>query len=189
MNTTFMLIILAVFGGLAVAGVITTLIMKKCRAGENAVTISLLITSFMALIAAGALVFLVSVNMMKDYVNIKAYNTFTFENDAKTHKLIVREYSNDTSSGFELYFENEEKMLADVSTDMYLPFFTKEYEVEWKDDGVTLYYTYHKDDNFRSARKCTLYFDGRFDEPVATDKDLRSEEEKSAALAETSGAG
>ena len=73
MDNTLMTILMIVFGSLCVVGIITGLILKKAKAPENAVTITFLSASFCALIAAGMLVFVVSVNMMKDFVNIKQY--------------------------------------------------------------------------------------------------------------------
>ena len=177
MNSQTITIALIVLGALMAAGIITTLILKKCRAHENAVTISILATSFCGLLAAGALVFLVTFNMMKDYMGIKRYKEYTFENDSGTVSLTVNEYTNDTESGFELYLNDDEKKLADVNTDAYLPFGMKEYEVEWKDSSVVLYYTFRNADDGYKARCCILHFDGTFEQPVDTDKDLRPAED------------
>ena len=170
---TIALIVLSV---LIVVGIITTLIMKKCKAHENAVTISILATSFCGLLAAGALVFLVTFNMMKDYMEIKRYKEYVIENEDKTVSLTVKEYANDKVTGFELYLNGDEKMLADVNTDMFIPFGNEEYKVEWKDDSAVIYYTFHNGDDGYKARYCVVHFDGSFDQPVDTDEDLRPQE-------------
>ena len=183
MNSQTITIALIILAALMVVGIITTLIMKKCKAHENAVTISILATSFCGLLAAGALVFLVTFNMMKDYMGIKRYKEYVIENDSKTVSLTVKEYANDQATGFELYLNGDDKMIADVNTDMFLPFGNKEYEVEWKDDSAVIYYTFQENDDDYRSKYCVVHFDGGFDMPVDSEKDLRPEEDRKHAFA------
>lgn len=176
MNNQTITIALIILSALIVVGIITTLILKKCKVHENAVTISILATSFCGLLAAGALVFLVTFNMMKDYMEIKRYKEYVIGNDSKTVSLKVKEYANDKATGFELYLNDDEKMIADVTTDTYIPFANNEYELEWKDDSAVIYYTFHNGDDGYKSKYCIVHFDGSFEQPVDSDKDLRKNE-------------
>ena len=176
MNSQVITIALIVLCALMVVGIIATIIMKKCKARENAVTITILATSFCGLLAAGALVFLVTFNMMKDYMEIKRYKSFELPNEDKSVVLKVREYADDKVTGFELYLNDDDKKLADVSTEGYMPFTMDEFELEWKDSAVTIYYSFRNDEDDYISKSCTLHFDGSFAQPVDSEKDLRNPE-------------
>ena len=176
MNSQVITIALIVLCGLMAVGVVTTIIMKKCKAHENAVTISILATSFCGLLAAGALVFLVTFNMMKDYMEIKRYKSFELANDDKSVVMKIVEYANDKETGFEIYLNDDGEKLADISTEGYMPFTMDEFELEWKDSAVTIYYSSKNDEEGYRAKSCTLHFDGSFDQPVDCEKDLRNPE-------------
>lgn len=174
MDNTLMTILMIVFGSLCVVGIITGLILKKAKAPENAVTITFLSASFCALIAAGMLVFVVSVNMMKDFVNIKQYHEFTLENEDKTLSLTVKEYAAYENCGFELYLKGQDKILSDIKTDGYLPFSSNEYLTEWNDQSVTIFYTdKNREDSYRSMEITVSFPDGKVSAPKDSDKDLR----------------
>ena len=173
MDNQFMMILLIIFGSLVGVGIIVSLILKKLKAHENAVTVSILATSFFGLLAAGVLVYLVSLNMMKDYMGIKRYNTYHFENDDKSVTLTVREYSDSKGSGFELYLDEDKDALADIKTDSYLPFGTGEVQLSWQPDSVTIDYTYQRRDDSYECRSCTLSLkDGKVSKSVTVNKKL-----------------
>ena len=87
MDNQFMIILLIILLSLVGVGVIVSLILQKLKVRETAVTVSILATSFFGLLAAGVLVYLVSLNMMKDYMGIKRYNTYHFENSDKNQRI------------------------------------------------------------------------------------------------------
>ncbi len=175
MDNGVMTILLIIFGALTAVGIITALIMKKIRVHENVLTIAILITSFFALLAAGITVFLVSVNMMKEYVNIKRYGEYTLTNEEKSASLFIKEYSANDTTGFEIYLaEDKEKMLGDISTDKYLPFRAGEYMAEWSGDKVTVFFTFHrKGDSYQSKSVTVSLKDGTVSPSVNSDVDLR----------------
>ena len=175
MDNGVMVILLIICGVLVGIGIITALIMKKVKVTENTMTVTILITCFFALIAAGISVFLVSVNMMKDYINIRQYTEYTLSDEKHPSSILIKEYASHESTGFEIYFsQTPEKMLADLSTDKYLPFRLGEYDAEWQEDTVMITYTYHRTEDSYQAKSVTVSLqDGNVSESKDSDKDLR----------------
>ena len=91
MDNGVMVILLIICGVLVGIGIITALIMKKVKVTENTMTVTILITCFFALIAAGISVFLVSVNMMKDYINIRQYTEYTLSDEEHSSSVLCVE--------------------------------------------------------------------------------------------------
>ncbi len=175
MDNTVMVILLIICGILIGAGIVTSLVMKKMKAPENALTISILLTCFFALIASGILVFLVSVNMMQDYVNIRRYTEYSLSGEDGT-VLLIKEYASRESTGFEVYrADDTDNRLAEIPTDKYLPFLMGEYEAEWQDNTVTITYTFHRTEDTYQAKSVTVSLkDGTVSKAAVSDKDLRS---------------
>lgn len=175
MDNGVMVILLIICGVLVGIGIITALIMKKVKVTENTMTVTILITCFFALIAAGISVFLVSVNMMKDYINIRQYTEYTLSDKEHPSSILIKEYASHESTGFEIYFNQmPEKILADISTDKYLPFRLGEYDTEWQGDAVTITYTYHRTEDSYQAKSVTVSLkDGTVSESKNSDKDLQ----------------
>ncbi len=189
MDNTLIMVLMIVFAVLGVAGVITALIMKKVKASENAVTVAFLAASFCGLIAAGMLVFMVSVNMMKDYMTIRRYTDYTVENEDKSNSVLIKEYADRESAGFEVYLKDNDKMLADIKTDKYLPFSAGEYEAEWTADAVVISYTHRRTEDSYQAKEITVRLkDGKVSEPKESGKDLSAApNKKTQNLKERSG--
>ncbi len=177
MNNTFILVALVVVVSLMIFGLLLIPVLKKFKASDTAFNITVLSTCFCGLLAAGALVYLVSVNMMKEYVEIKRYHTYTLSNSDGSRELTVKEYSDDKSSGFELYLDEGEEKLADVRTDHYLPFGTGEYKIEWGSNELKIYYTFRSSEDQYLCRSCTLTYDGKFTQGDNEDIDLREKDE------------
>lgn len=190
MDNSVMLILLIICGVLVAVGIITSLVMKKLKVPENVMTVSVLITCFFALIAAGILVFLVSVNMMQDYVNIRRYTEYTLDSQDGTSSVLIKEYASRESTGFEIYSAaNADKQLAEVPTDKYLPFLTGEYEAEWQNDTVVITYTFHHTEDSYQAKSVTVSLkDGTVSEAKNSDKDLRSAPNRPSVSSEASAA-
>ena len=174
MDNHVMTILLIIFGSLVGVGILVTLIMKKCKAPENAMTVSILITCFFALIAAGISVFLVSVNMMQDYVSIRRYTDYTLTNEDNTQSLLIKEYSSHEKTGFEIYkADAPDKMLGELPTDSYLPFMTGEYTLTWQEDTVVITYTFrHTEDSYQAKQVTVSLKDGTVGESRDTDQNL-----------------
>lgn len=177
MDNRFMSIALVVMLSLMVFGILMLPILKKFKAKEGVVTATVIFTCFCGLVSAGALVYIVSINMMKDYVEIKRYHTYNFENSDGSRVLTVKEYSDDKVSGIELYLDDEEKKLADLRTDRYLPFGSGEYKVEWSDNSVKVFYTFRNTEEQYICRSCTIGFDGKIENNDNEKIDLRKKDE------------
>ena len=182
MNNTFVLVALVVVVSLMIFGLIMLPILKKFKAGDTAINITVLSTCFCGLLAAGALVYLVSVNMMKEYVEIKRYSTYTLTNSDGSRSLTVKEYSDDKTSGFELYLDGNEKKLADVRTDSFLPFSSGQFKTEWGGDSVRILYTFRNNDDQYICSSCTVSYDGSFTQGDNEDIDLREKEEPQSSF-------
>ncbi len=176
MNDSFMYVALGVLSVLIVIGLITVLIMKKAKVNGNVVAVTGLLTAFFGLLAAGALVFVVSIGMMKDYVAVKRYARPVYMTDLKDRFIFAKEYANDKSSGFEIYIKGSGDMIADIETDGYFPFTEKEYKAEWKDAVVTVYFTYKNDDDGYQSKYIVVDTDkATVSECMDSDRDLRTE--------------
>ena len=181
MDDSFMYAALAVLVVMIAVGIIALLIMKKVKAHENVITITILATLFCGLLASGALVYIVSLGMMKDYIAIKRYAdpVYIFNEDS-SRMIIVKEYSNSDCSGFEVMLKNSNKVVADIETDAYLPFSAKEYKTEWKDEKATIYFTFENSgDAYKSKYIVIDTNTGSVSESRDSDIDLRPKEEAS----------
>lgn len=181
MNNTIILIVLVVVVSLMVFGLLLLPVLKKFKAGDTAVNVTVLATCFCGLLAAGALVYLVSVNMMKEYVEIKRYHSYTLSNGDGSREIIVKEYTDDKTSGFELYLDEKGEKLADVRTDNTLPFSSGEYKAEWGSDSVKIIYVFRSLDDQYVCKSCTLSYNGEFTQGDKEDIDLRKKDENQSS--------
>lgn len=180
MNDSFMYVALAVLSVLIVIGIITVIIMKKTKVNGDVVAVTGLITTFFGLLAAGALVFIVSIGMMKDYVAIRRYAEPVYVTDLKDRFFYAKEYANDKSSGFEVYIKGSGDKIGDVETDGYFPFTQKEYRAEWDGAVVTVYFTYKNDDEGYQSKYVVIDTDkATVSDSMDSDEDLRKEKESS----------
>lgn len=180
-NNPFFLTALIVLGTLIIAGIITIIIMKIKKAPENARAIAGVSTVFAALILSGMLVYLVSTSMMYDLMNKKTYKPFELSNSDKTKSITIKEFSSANSTGFEVY-NDKDVLLGEITTESFLPFTDEEYELDWKDNEVTIYFTFKKDDDTYICRYCKADLDkGTLSDAADADKDLSKKKDESSA--------
>lgn len=179
MNNSFMYVSLAVLAVLIVIGLIAIIIMKKAKASENVVSVTIISTLFCGLLVSGILVYLVSLGMMKDYIAIKRYaDPRYFFNEDPEQMITVKEYSSSECTGFEVYLKNDKEMAADIETDAYLPFSAREYKIEWDNNTAKVHFTYTNDgDDYKSKYIIIDVEAGTVSESMDSDKDLRPEKD------------
>lgn len=140
-NNPFFITAGIILSALILIGIIVIIIMKVKKAPENARAIAGVSTVFVGLLFAGMLVYVVSTSMMYDLVNKKTYKSFELSDGNSTKTIIIKEYSSADETGFEIYADKD-TVIGEVKTDSFLPFSDEEYQLDWKDDTVTIYFTY-----------------------------------------------
>lgn len=184
LSDPFVIIVSCVFLSLIAVGIITILVMKKVNAPENVRSVTSVIVVFCGLIFAGFLVYVVTISMTSDVMNIRNYKEYTLESPDSSHKLLVKEYNSFKKTGFEIYAYGSKDMLADIETELYLPFAKEEYKTEWDADTVSIYYTYQNSDDGYICKCCKL--DLKNNKLISDEKselDLSKKEEQSAVSA------
>ena len=149
-------IIAIVLLALVVIGIIVLLIMKKTKVSERVLTAASLLVTFIGLLFAGVLVYIVTINMMMNLMETKQYTLFEFENKDKSAKVKIKEYRSYESTGFEIYIDDSDEMISDISTDIYLPFSADETLLEWNGDSVVIYYTFKNTDDAYESKCITV---------------------------------
>lgn len=173
LNYDFMWYTLLVAAALTGVGAVILIIMKLAKAKEKPFVITVLATLFCALIASGALVYIVSLQMMNDYIGIRRYKDYQFINPSGS-SITVKEYSNAQESGFEVHIRGEEAVIAEFKTDHYLPFANGEDIVRFDQDTVVIHYTFKNTDDAYEAREVTVDLKEKTaSEPKKSTLDLR----------------
>lgn len=148
------LIISVIFLSLILIGIITLLVMKKINVKESVRSFTSVGVTFLGLIYAGILVYVVSMSMMSNVMSSRQYKEYKLADDDNSRIIIVKEYNSLDGTGFELYMDDSS--LGEIKTDNYLPFKNGEYQTEWKNDILTLYYTYKNLDGKYEAKLCRI---------------------------------
>lgn len=170
-SNPFFIIATIVLLTIIAVGLVVILIMKKKKVSETKRSVTSVIVVFAALLLSGLLVYTITMNMMYDLLQRKLYTDFTFDSPDKSQQLLIKEYSSSDETGFEVY--DGEKKLGAVSTSHYLPFEQKEYEVDWAEDHVILYFTYENTDDRYICKSCRVNLkEGTVSESAVAQKDL-----------------
>lgn len=152
----FVLTVSCICLSLIAIGIIVMLIMKKFNAPENVRAFTSVAVVFVGLLFAGFLVYVVTISMTSDVMNIRNYKEYKLESSDSSHKLLVKEYNSLKKTGFEIYADGSKEMLADIETELYLPFAKDEYKTEWDADSVSIYYTYKNSEDGYICKCCRL---------------------------------
>lgn len=177
-GTEFFNIAAIILGALTAIGLVTALIVRKSKVKDKIKSIVYVAASFLGVLFAGVLVYLVSLNMMANLMEIKQYSDFTVESEDKTLSLFIKEYGSSKGTGFEIYTEENGEMIADVPTDKCLPFSSNEYIAEWGDEDVEIYFTYKNTEDEYDCRYVTVDLKkNTVSDSKKADRDLRRNDE------------